>query len=272
VNLIYREQIHGPRKVYENLIKGLDLEGIAHIDNDPEASNHVHVLSDVDLAIEVLSRGVTDIVMGPNIVVHPTDAPILYERQEQLRMFVVNSWWTYDIYRPYFDRLAIWPVGIDTDAWPDLSEQKKSVDFLVYRKDQNHDLARTLGMLEQRGFTYAVLEYGHYTEGELYAACETSRFALFLAECESQGIAYQEVLSTNTPMVVFGRDSHTYKGIDYPASPAPYWDSRCGLVVHNDVQAIGDAIDRLVESAWNPRAFVLENLGLRQRAREYASL
>ena len=63
--------------------------------------------------------------------------------------------------------------------------------------------------------------------------------------------------------------------IEGPATSVPYWDKRCGQKFA-DAREFDERIDEfwecVVSRSFNPRAFVLENLTLEQRAREYVGI
>ena len=52
---------------------------------------------------------------------------------------------------------------------------------------------------------YVVLNYGSYTELDLLSAGEQSLFAILNTSTESQGIAYQEILSMGVPCYVIDK-------------------------------------------------------------------
>ncbi|MEQ1895767.1 MAG: hypothetical protein ABL971_00105 [Vicinamibacterales bacterium] len=75
---------------------------------------------------------------------------------------------------------------------------------------------------------------------------------IFLCEHETQGIAYQQALSSGVPLLAWDR-SGNWKDPSYypeqvrfePVSSVPYWDERCGMKFAdaNRIQASLDAED-----------------------------
>ena len=101
---------------------------------------------------------------------------------------------------------------------------------------------------------------------------------VFLCEHETQGLAYQEALAADVPVLVW--DEH--KLIDPFLAPfaeptlavrtAPYFDERCGRTFTLDAfDAEFDAFWRDRET-YQPRAYVADHLSLERAAANYAEL
>lgn len=197
--------------------------------------------------------------------------------------------WAAAYYRPAFrDRLRIWPVGIETGKHRPRPEVAKEFDFLVYDKlrwpaehPEPNILSRSLAELDRRGLRYQVIGYGRYPKGKensYHALLARSRAVLFLCENETQGIAYNEAMSMNVPLLAWdpGRwldpNRHTHGLSDCPATSVPYFDERCGERF-SSMAALPAALDlfleRLRDGAYRPRDYVLEHLELGDCARRY---
>jgi hypothetical protein len=103
---------------------------------------------------------------------------------------------------------------------------------------------------------------------------------IFLCEHESQGIAYQECLSCDVPVLAWdqGRyldpkrspDGHP----DIAATSVPYFDERCGERFAGPEDFDDNLtlfLRRLQASAYSPRAYVMENLTLQESATRFLS-
>jgi len=124
--------------------------------------------------------------------------------------------------------------------------------------------------LDNNNLTYEKIEYGSYTEEDLIALANSSRFCVTVTRTESQGIAYQEILSMNVPMYVIDKTIwDDMPDISFPATSAPYFDDRCGIK-HLDLSRFDEFLSRLNE--YSPREYILENLTLEKCASEYISL
>src|SRR5713226_10393407 len=79
------------------------------------------------------------------------------------------------------------------------------------------------------------LRYGAYREEEFHKLLARSRVMVFLCEHETQGIAYQQALSCNVPILAWDRRGY-WQDPSYfphrvkfqPVTSVPYWDGRCG--------------------------------------------
>src|SRR5262249_429032 len=141
---------------------------------------------------------------------HPLLAPRLME-DPRFKTYLVLAQWTYDMFRPVYGEACIcWHAGIDTEMWKDMSAEPKDIDFLIYDKirwNQDRLAAELLEparrSLEARGLRTQVVRYkyhDHFTYRRLLAR---SRAMLFLCEHETQGLAYQEALASNVPVLAW---------------------------------------------------------------------
>ena len=229
------------------------------------------------------------IVFGASIFSHPVDDPDLMTRLPVRRMLVPGEW-VRQMCAPYYgDAVAVWPVGIDTDLWCPQPEVHKDVDVLVYDKIRwnKTELAATItdvamSALERRGLKVHVIRYGHYEEEDFRRVLSRTRAMLFLCEHETQGIAYQQALSSGVPIYAWDRGGVWADPAYYPdkvsfapVTSVPYWDDRCGLrfVGINQFLDEFDLFWHAVErDAYNPRAYILEHLTLEQCAQQYLAL
>ena len=183
------------------------------------------------------------IVFGASIFSHPVDDPNLMTRLPVRKMLVPGEW-VRQMCAPYYgDAVAVWPVGIDTDLWCPQPEVHKDVDVLVYDKIRwnKTELAATItdvamSALERRGLKVHVIRYGHYEEEDFHRVLSRTRAMLFLCEHETQGIAYQQALSSGVPIYAWDRGGVWADPAYYPdkvsfapVTSVPYWDDRCGL-------------------------------------------
>ncbi|WP_206539311.1 glycosyltransferase [Aurantiacibacter luteus] len=281
----------GHTRVFLNLCAGLDRIGVPYRVNDfAHARRHPEDLACVigkAFLLEV-HEWKNPIVLGPATFSHPFDQPNLLERWDIRRVLVPGPWMG-TMCQPYWgDRLKVWPVGIDTDSWlPDTSE--RDLDFLVYVKvlwDKEQRAATLveplLDKLAARGLKSSTIVYGSYREDDYRALLARSRAMIFLCEHETQGIAYQQALSSGVPILAWDRQgawldpSYYPDKVDFgPVSSVPYFDERCG----DRFASIGD-FDRKLDiflaaletGTYDPRSYVLENLTLEICARRYVEI
>ena len=295
VRPLVRRIVRGPARggvpaVFENLRRGLDRLGIRYAVNVPFRALRP------DDRVGVLGRGreclagydrPNPIVAGIALMTHPSEWPTLFD-DYPVAAYLQHSEWSANVYRPYFgDRCKVWPVGIDTERWRP-SGAPKQVDFLVYEKFLwDHDehrrrlLEPALAELRARGLTYELVRCGEYTPRQYAAALARARAMLFFSPHESQGLAYQECLSSGVPVLAWDQGAcldpsrFAWGDPDIPASSVPYFDERCGMrfSAASTMGATLDAfVDALRRGRFAPRDFVLETLTLERCARAYVAL
>jgi hypothetical protein len=136
----------------------------------------------------------------------------------------------------------------------------------------------------QNHFPYQVFKYGYYSQSDYIRALERCSFVIWLGRHESQGIALQEALAMNVPVLVLDALSL----FDYYPTPthffpdrlrglrttaAPYFDDRCGIIL-DSVAMLEDGIFQMRERwhTFRPRDYLAENLALDKQAREFVTL
>jgi len=227
-------------------------------------------------------------ILGPGLFDHPSLAPTLMN-DVRFRCYILTCDWMFDVFQNAYARsnCAKWFAGIDTVRdWPDLSTHKKTTDVIIYDKIRwNREnlvpqlLTNITSYLSKHGITYEIVRYGKYDHMTYRSILARSKMMIFLCEHETQGMAYQEALASNLPIVAWdpgfwcdplcekltlGRISTT---------SVPYFDDRCGAKF-----ACASEFDSVFESVWialsrfRPREFVRDRLSLDESARIYSSL
>ncbi len=272
------------------LMKGLDKLGIPyrfndyqHIKKHPEEIACIigkpHLLFD--------KKWANPIILGAGVYSHPIDHPDVFERYPNLKRFLVPGEWMRQMCEPYYgNKVLAWPVGIDTDEWQPINHTKP-FDFLIYDKVRwEHDkyendlIKPIIQTLRDRGITYNYIKYGQYKPAELKEKVHQSKAVVFLCEHETQGIAYQQILSTNTPIFAWDRGGYWQdpyyfpEKVKYkPVSSVPYWDERCGLKFA-DVDEFKNTLNTFLNNreTFKPRDYILENLTLEICAQRYVDI
>jgi len=267
---IWPEVKDGPSKVVKNLIAGLTSLGVEVHHNT--LLKHTGVLQSYPL----LELEETTLI-GPNNFVLPSEYdPLVWKKK---RNIVTPSKWMRDKYRTQLDskhNVYIWPVGIDTNHFVPGQKDKK-IECLIYYKfaplgiSRGVNLKKLLRKLIDDNIIFKEIIYGKYDEKELIGVAQSSQFCVVISGTETQGIAYQEILSMNVPMYVIDYNiTHQFKPNECPgATSAPYFDDRCGIK-HSDLSRFDEFLDRINE--FSPREYILENLTLKKCASEYLSL
>ena len=227
------------------------------------------------------------VIFGAGIYSHPIECPDLFEKYPNVKRFLVPGNWMQQMCSPYYgDKAVAWPVGIDTDKWKPSAIEKK-IDFLIYDKIRwdhgafNESLIKPiLKVLEEGGFSYQFVKYGNYTHNELQEKVANSRSVIFLCEHETQGLAYQQILATNTPILAWDRGGYWQDPYYYPekvkyepVSSVPYWDDSCGVKFKDTIE-FKEKLNLFVSrhAGFKPREFILNNLTLERSAEKYMQI
>jgi hypothetical protein len=223
-------------------------------------------------------------ILGPSLFDHPLLAPRLME-DRRFRVYLVLAQWMHDMFRPiYGDACLRWFAGIDTDVWPDTSSHTKDIDFLVYDKIRwDHERLATqllqpiLDVLTRRGFRTHVIRYKYYDHKSYRRLLERARAMIFLCEHETQGLAYQEALACNIPVLAWNNgywSDPLWRKVStmmIPASSVPFFSAECGdrfVDFAGFETALGRFLNRM--PSFQPRQYVLENLSMQQSSEIYS--
>lgn len=279
----------GQKRLFLNLCAGLDRIGVEYRVNDygwakrnPAALACIvgkpHVLDKIEWQNPIL--------FGAAVFSHPNDDPHLFERLP-VRKVLVPSAWMKEMWKPVWDeQISVWPVGIDVDRWQPQDAARKPFDVLLYDKvmwDHDHYefvlIEPIRCMLRTSGRAFREIRYGFYREQEFQAALAECRTMIFFCEHETQGIAYQQALSSGVPILAWDRGGFWQDPAYFPrrvkfepVSSVPYWDERCGIKFAS-IEQFDDAWRRFWDDyqsrQFDPRSYVLENLTLEKCADRY---
>lgn len=287
-----KEKVGGVMQVAINLLKGLDKIGVEYRFNDFKyIKKHPEEIACIIGKPEVLfdKKWRNPILFGSGIYSHPIENPDLLKKYPNVKRVLVPGEWMRKMFESaYGNKVLAWPTGIDTEFWsPEKVAGTKKYDFLIYDKIRwkhekyQADLIDPIKkILAAHALSYHVITYGYYDHSEMVEKLKSSKAALFLCEHETQGFAYQQILSTNTPILAWDRggfwqDPYYYPvKVKYqPVSSVPYWDERCGVKfngVENFEERLKDFTAKL--ESFNPRAYILENLTLEKCAEHYVKI
>lgn len=243
-----------------------------------------HVLFDIEWKNPVL--------FGPGIYSHPLECPDLFQKYPNVKKIIVSCDWMKQMFVPYYGEknIIVWPVGIDTEKWNvQLKAKEQPVDFLIYDKIrwereyyENELLSPIINTLKNRDISYDVIKYGSYTHNVLINKLSKCKAVIFLCEHETQGLAYQQILATNTPILAWDRGGFWQDPQYYPdrvkfgpVSSVPYWDGRCGLKFRNATEftaQLPEFLNKQENGEFSPRNYILENLTLERAATMFAAI
>jgi glycosyltransferase involved in cell wall biosynthesis len=279
----------GQMRVFLNLCAGLDRLGTQYRINDFRYARRnpampVGIVGKPHLLYEHAWRN--PILLGASVMSHPLADPGMLERFPIRRVLVQGEWMRAMCEPMWGDKVRSCPVGIDTERWAPQPGAAADFDVLVYDKvrwEHARYEAELIGpvveRLRARGLRVATIRYGHYREEEFEALVRRCRSMVFLCEHETQGFAYQQVLSCGVPVLAWDRGGYWQDPEYYPervkfapVSSVPNWDGRCGerfLGPEDFEQALERFWPGVEASRYAPREFVLENLTLERCAKDY---
>jgi len=283
----------GVMMVALELIKGLELLNIPYRFNDYKyAKQHpeelIGVIGKPHLIFE--RRFKNPILFGAGVFSHPIECPDLFQKYPNVKKILVPGEWMKEMCEPYYgNQVKSWAVGIDSNLWASTNNKPKEYDFLIYDKVRwnyeslkNELINPIYKILKEKNLSYHIIKYGNYIPSQLRDMIEMSKAVIFLCEHETQGIAYQQILSTDTPIFAWDRggfwqDPYYYpeKVKFQPVSSVPYWDNRCGLKfrdINQFNELLPQFLDQLQNHNFEPRQYILENLTLKICTQKYVDI
>jgi hypothetical protein len=223
-------------------------------------------------------------VLGPGLYDHPKQAPQLLQ-DARFRSFLILCDWMRDMFAGMYDRekLDLWFGGIDLADWPDVRLETKSIDVLIYDKIRwNREslepelLESIVAELGKRGLSHEIIRYGRYTHDDYRNVLRKSRSMIFLCEHETQGMAYQEALASNVPVIAWDQGTWLdpnrplWETEPVPASSVPYFSTACGERFR-DISEFAEIFDRFWNrlGSYEPRTYVSDELSFAASAAMY---
>ncbi len=280
----------GVMMVALNLMEGLDKLGIPYRFNDysyirKHPEEIACIIGKPHLLFE--KKWANPVILGAGIFSHPSDHPGLLAQHPNVKRVLVPGNWMVDMFEPFYgDKVKAWPTGIDTNKWQPIAGNK-TVDFLIYDKVRwDHErfedelINPIVNILDQHNLSHQTISYGQYTHAQLREKLSQSKAVIFLCEHETQGLAYQQILATNIPILAWDRGGYWQDPAYYPhkvkyqpVSSVPYWDARCGLKFTNagtfEAQLLSFVQKR---NEFEPRQYITENLTLEMCAQKYLDI
>jgi len=274
----------GPKKVVDNLIKGLDEIAYPYVINQaPDACRRLWIHDDARALPFVNKLPQTKILVGPNIA---------FDGEYRNIVLLQPSEWSKNFcttYKYNSGPVDVWPTGIDTDQFCPQIDTTQKTHVLVYFKERyEYELEQVTNILQEKNIAYTIIRYGSYTESEYLHILSTATYGIWIGRQESQGIALQEALSSGLPLLVWDVTSIGHWNpsskkqkqffseeelLVEDTTSAPYFSSECGAIISSPNE-LRSAIEMMEKeyTTFTPRAYVLENLSLKRQALALLSL
>jgi len=223
-------------------------------------------------------------VLGPGMLDHPAMRPALMS-DPRFRCYVTTCDWNHDLFVAAYgaERCVHWHAGIDLGEWQDAGSAAKEVDILLYDKvrwRRPHFEETLIGPIRQalhdKRMRVKTLRYGRYDLREYRRLLLRSKAMLFLCEHETQGMAYQEALACNVPVLAWNPgvwmdpQAAKWDAQGVVANSVPFFDSTCGTCFRN-FEEFGPALQLFWTQldSFRPRTFVQRCLSLEESGRTY---
>jgi len=275
INLFFSEQywghtsnMNGPKKVIMNLLESLKQEGIEYAVNE-EKYKHNFIIQYDALGHDKHSKIEQETcIIGPQVWLFDTYGQFALHNPQYYKSMIAPSQWVKDLYVNKFgmdeSKVVVWPVGIV----PFKAEKNVEFDCLLYFKRRTtEEFNQVTSFLKENNISYKTLSYGSYNDKDVETLSNKCKFCFMVNGTESQGIAVQEIMSTDTPLFVWDVKEWNDQGENFrvPATSIPYWSDECGEVFYTADQ-MKETYERFCANIdkYQPRKFVDENLSLKK--------
>lgn len=278
INLWYDEHAYdylqgrmsGPPKVRLNLKKSLEESNIKYVVNQDVYEKNFMLEYDVNLYKIHEKLEHQSCFIGPHFWPFETYGKFLVDNPQYYNQLIVPSQWVKDLLLLKFgvneNKVSVWPVGIGK------FDIQKSItyDCLVYfKRRKNNELEKCIKFLEEKNLSYKIISYGDYDESTFKSLLSQSKFCFLINGSESQGIAVQEIMNSNTPLFVWDISEWLDQGEEYkvPATSVPYWDERCGekFYFESEMEKVFSKFYDRIET-YKPKKFIEQNLSFQKSA------
>ncbi len=208
------------------------------------------------------------LLAGPNLMVRACEHNSILASPE-IDWVIVPSEWVKTAYIQDVcalqDRIFVWYVGVDAQAWKPTKSKRKSRDVIIYWKavaEGEHFYRAINKEVRDAGWNPLRLNYGGYSQDNFKKLLSQAAFAIFVSRSESQGIALAECWAMNIPTIVWNpKVLHAHERSYETVSACPYLAPENGC----EWQTIEDLRDTLVSikerlPLLHPRAWLLEHM------------
>jgi len=273
---------------YLRLVKSLKLKGFNVIENDfklaKQNPDYPIGLIGTPIALENWTLP-NPAILGPSMYDHPLLNPNLM-KDNRFDKYLFTCQWLLKLFKPFYgNKCVLWYAGIEIDEWKDTKKFRKDIDVLIYNKLRWTEKIKKEFLLDpikkdlnNRKLNYYILNYGDISHKQYKDLLKRSKSMLFLCEHETQGMAYQEAMSSNVPILAWDPgywvdplwEIFSEKPVE--ATSVPQFSDKCGLRFAKiyDYKKTFDIFWKNLDK-YKPREFVKNNLSLEKSAEIYYS-
>ncbi len=276
-------QKRGPDVVVDSLLKGLkelnfDFKfNISASKIKPDDIVYINgSLEALKWAIEAKKKGkIKKLIVGPVMSVLPTDHNSIMLNKE-IDLILFPSHWTKNhwlsMVKDLDNKIKIWPAGVVVS---ELNNDKKDTVLIYYKNAPKELFSFIIKFFSTNKIEYRVIKYGKYSQNKYFGLLNKTKYAIFLSESESQGIAMFEAWAHNVPTIVWNRgywQSGSRNWSDEKIS-APYLNAYCGMFFADENDFV-DKFNLFVSkiSAFSPREYIINNFTNKKIAENFTKL
>lgn len=268
INLWYSEnywnhtsKCSGPKKVVMNLIEALEECNVSYAINEDKYDYNYLIQYNHEAYQKHEKLEHDSCVIGPQIWPFDTYGEFLKNNPQYYKKLIVPG---ESVYQSFIDlgydkdKLVKWPVGIK-----DINiERTEKIKFLIYFKRRStSDLDSVISFLHEIKYPYTILKYGSYSQEEFYDALEDCSHGIIIDGPESQGIAIQEMMSSNMPLLIW--DNTEWEEMPGLMNPVPttvnYWSPECGEKIYSEDE-LSEGIKSLITNQYSPKNYIEKEL------------
>ena len=268
INLWYSENYwghtstcNGPKKVVMNLIEALEECNVPYAINEDKYDYNYLIQYNHEAYKKHEKLEHDSCVIGPQIWPFDNYGEFLKNNPQYYKKLIVPG---ESVYQSFIeqgyqeDKLVKWPVGIkNIDV-----ERSDNTKFLVYFKRRSQEeLDYVTSSLDNLNHDYEIFKYGSYSQEQFYSSLQSCSHGIIVDGPESQGIAIEEMLSSDMPLLVW--DNLEWEEMPGLMNPVPttvnYWSSECGEKFYTR-EEFKDTFDRFITSKYSPKEYVKREL------------
>lgn len=261
----YGATMSGPQKLLINLKESLEQCDVPYAINEDKYENNFLVHYDAKAYAKHENLNHESCVIGPQIWPFNEYGEFLRDNPQYYKKVIVPGPSAYQSFIDQGfvkDKLVIWPVGIK-----DITVKRTgNTKFLVYQKQRsNEDLDTIISFLEEKEYEYQILRYGSYTQEKFYSCLEECSHGIIVGRPETQGIAYQEMMSSGMPLLIW--DNKEWYDRDVPEqfqkNPAPtsahYFSKDCGEKFYTE-EELPEVFEKFMSTKYSPKKYIKKEL------------
>ena len=285
-NRDFNRTVSGFMAWYQLLVQALTKSGFTVHENDFDlaAANPDYPIGLVGTPLSLKNWDLPNpAILGPSMYDHPRLNPGLMG-DRRYRYYLFTCEWLRNLFQPFYgDKCVLWHAGVDIEKWPDVKKCHKDIDVLIYDKmrwtrdiKEKFILQPILEDIGNRRLNSYVLKYGNISRDQYKDLLSRSRSMIFLCEHETQGMAYQEALASNVPVLAWDPGYwvdplwEIFSENPVPSTSVPQFSDQCGAKFKK-VYEFNSRFSEFYSTLdiYEPRKFAEENLSLKKSAEVY---